>query len=340
MNNLLTIDGAHGEGGGQILRSALALSLLTRTPFRLLNIRAGRTRPGLMRQHLTAVQAAVAVGAAQAEGAFVGSRELVFRPADMRSGDYEFAVGTAGSATLVLQTVLPALLTASGPSTLVLEGGTHNPHAPPFDFLQRAFLPLLGRMGARVTVSLEHYGFYPAGGGRLNVWIDPVDRLQPLELLERGEACGRTVRALVAHLPMSIARREVDIVRSRFPWPEDCFHVEEVRNSRGPGNVLIVDLAFEHVHEVVTGFGEQGVLAEHVAVHTTKAVRQYLASPAPVGVHLADQLLLPLAVAGGGAFRTLPLSRHALTNIDIIQQFLPVAIRVQPEEGGCTVVIE
>src|SRR5262245_8861795 len=163
---MLIIDGSFGEGGGQILRTALGLSLVTGVPFRIEKIRAGRQKPGLMRQHLTAVNAAAQVGQAEVIGASVGSQELTFTPGKISPGDYTFAVGTAGSATLVLQTVLPALLTAAQPSFLTLEGGTHNPHAPPFDFLARAFLPLIGRMGPSVTATLIRPGFYPAGGGQ------------------------------------------------------------------------------------------------------------------------------------------------------------------------------
>src|SRR5512138_2046230 len=163
---MITIDGSQGEGGGQILRSALALSLVTGKPFRIENIRARRQKPGLMRQHLTAVNAAVEIGAAHVSGNTVGSSELTFAPTALRSGEYHFVVGTAGSCTLVLQTVLPALIIAEGSSEIRLEGGTHNPAAPPFDFLAGAFLPLLNRMGPDVRAALERPGFYPAGGGR------------------------------------------------------------------------------------------------------------------------------------------------------------------------------
>ena len=166
---MLTIDGSAGEGGGQILRSTLALSLCTGTPVRITGIRAKRDRPGLMRQHLTALRAAAEVGRAEVSGAELGSREVAFHPRGAAPGEYAFNVGSAGSATLVLQTVLPALLSASAPSDLLLEGGTHNPLAPPFEFLDRAFLPLIARMGPRVSATLEARGFYPAGGGRIRV---------------------------------------------------------------------------------------------------------------------------------------------------------------------------
>ena len=174
----LKIDCSMGEGGGQILRSSLALSLVMGRSIRIEKIRAGRKKPGLLRQHLTAARAAAEIGRAQVRGVELGSEELEFAPGVVVPGEYRFAVGSAGSATLVLQTVLPALLTASGPSQLVLEGGTHNPMAPPFDFLEKAFLPCIRRMGPRVEATLTRPGFYPAGGGAFEVAIEPVERLE------------------------------------------------------------------------------------------------------------------------------------------------------------------
>ncbi len=253
---MIAIDGSHGEGGGQILRSALALSLVTGKPFRIENIRARRKKPGLMRQHLTAVNAAVEIGAARVSGNTIGSQELTFVPAALRSGQYRFAVGTAGSCTLVLQTVLPALVLADGPSKILLEGGTHNPAAPPFDFLANAFLPLLNRMGPSVTAVLERPGFYPAGGGRMRVRVTPARRLVPLHVLERGAVVGRTARATVARLPLSIAEREIAVVREKLAWEDDCMKVGETPDSSGPGNVLVLTVSSEQVTEVFTGFGE------------------------------------------------------------------------------------
>lgn len=187
---MITIDGSFGEGGGQILRTSLALSLVTGQAFRIQNIRAGRPKPGLLRQHLTAVEAATKVSDGAVDGAALGSKELVFKPGKVTPGDYRFAVGTAGSATLVLQTVLPALMLGKQTSRLTLEGGTHNSHAPPFDFLQRAFLPLLCRMGPEINVKLERHGFFPAGGGRFTVDLTPAEKLSPLNLQTRGESKG------------------------------------------------------------------------------------------------------------------------------------------------------
>lgn len=325
---MLTIDGSQGEGGGQILRTALALALVSGTAFRIERIRAGRARPGLMRQHLTAVEAAAAVGQADVDGASVGAQELVFQPKGIRPGSYRFAVGTAGSTGLVLQTVLLPLLAAGAASSLVLEGGTHNPHAPPFDFLAGAFVPLLRRIGAGVECRLERAGFYPAGGGRIAVEIAPAGPLRPLVLPARGATRRRRARALVARLTRQIGDRELAVVRSRLGWTDAELEVVTLADAPGPGNVLVLEIESEHVTEIFTGFGAVGVRAETVAESAVREARRYLAADVPVGPYLADQLLLPLALAGGGAFRTLPLSHHATTNIEVIRAFLGTAFAV------------
>jgi RNA 3'-terminal phosphate cyclase (ATP) len=331
---MLVLDGSQGEGGGQILRSALALSLATGTPFRIENIRAGRPRPGLMRQHLTAVEAAATVGNADTSGAAVGSRCLDFNPGRAHGGDYRFSVGTAGSATLVLQTVLPALMTAAESSTLILEGGTHNPMSPPFDFLAQTFLPLVGRMGPRVEALLERSGFYPAGGGRFRVAVTPAAKLAPLVLESRGEIRARRVRAIVANLPRAIAERELTTLATRLGWESSAFSIEERNDSLGPGNALIAEIESEQLTELFTGFGEKQVRAEAVASGVAEEVRAYLAAEVPVGQHLADQLLLPLALAGEGSFRTMAPTKHALTQLDVINRFLgPVVTGVEEAAG-------
>jgi RNA 3'-terminal phosphate cyclase (ATP) len=326
MSSMLVIDGSLGEGGGQILRSSLAMSLITGQPFRMTHIRAGRKKPGLLRQHLTAVRAAAAVGGASVEGDRLGSQELTFHPASVRGGELVFDVGSAGSATLVLQTVLPPLLVASTPSSLLLEGGTHNPFAPPFDYLERVFLPLIARMGARAEARLERAGFYPAGGGRMNVTVQPAPRLQRLELLERGAVRGQRARALLSRLPRQIGERELRRVRDQLAWPEEQLQVEEVA-SPGPGNALLLEVECEQITELFTAFGERGVPAEAVADRAVVEARRYLTAGIPVGEQLADQLLLPLALAGGGAFRTLPLSSHSLTNLDVLRRFVSLEVR-------------
>jgi len=327
---MLTIDGSQGQGGGQILRTSVALSMVTGTPLTIDRIRAGRKKPGLMRQHLTAVLAAAAVGQAHVEGAELGSSRLVFQPGATRPGEYHFNVGTAGSTTLVLQTVLPALLNADGPSTLVLEGGTHNPFAPPFDFLAKAFLPIVNRMGPAVIATLERPGFYPGGGGKIRVSVKPSLRLAGLDLLERGAIRRRRASAVVAKLPRHIAERELDVVRCRLGLDQTELNILEIPSTRGPGNVVLIEVESEHVTEVFVGFGARGLKAEAVAARAADQVDRYLAADVPVGVNLADQLLLPLVLAGGGSFRTMPLSGHAKTNIDVIQRFCDCEVAVRP----------
>lgn len=338
---MLTLDGAMGEGGGQILRSALGLSLVTGTPFRIENIRAKRSKPGLLRQHLTAVQAATRLGRGQVEGDQIGSQELTFAPGALQAGDYHFAIGTAGSTTLVLQAILPALLLAPGPSRVVIEGGTHNPWAPPFDFLRLAFLPLLARMGARVDLELERPGFYPAGGGRIRVDVQPVGErgLQPLHLTDRGAPVHRRAIAVVADLPDKIARRELRVVEKKLGLTEDELRIDRVTGSQGPGNLLTIELCHEQISEVFTGFGEMGKPAERVAGEAVHAAKAYLQSDAPVGRYLADQLLIPLALAGEGSFRALPLSRHTETNIEVVHAFLPVRVEHSQDERVAEVTI-
>jgi RNA 3'-terminal phosphate cyclase (ATP) len=319
-----------GEGGGQILRTSLALSLVTKTPFRIERLRARRKKPGLMRQHLAAVRAAAEIGAAEVQGDEVGSRELEFRPREVTPGDYYFNVGSAGSTMLVLQTVLPALALARGPSTLLLEGGTHNPLAPPFDFLARAFLPLVGRMGAAVTATLERPGFYPAGGGRARVEVTPAARLAPLDLCERGAVRAVRATALLSALPFAIARRELEVVEQRLGWPAAACRPLMVEDPVGPGNALLLEVESEHVTELFTGFGEKGVRAETVAERVVEEVEAYLQAGVPVGAHLCDQLLLPLALAGGGALVTLPLTLHSETQIEVLGRFLGTRVRREP----------
>ena len=323
----VTIDGAVGEGGGQVLRTALAMSLATGKPFRIDNIRARRAKPGLLRQHLTAVHAAAAIGKARVTGDALGSSSLTFAPRTVEPGDYVFAVGSAGSATLVFQTVLLPLLLVPGTSTLALEGGTHNPAAPPFDYLQRVFLPIVTRLGGAVTASLERPGFYPAGGGRFVATVTGGAPLQCLDLRERGAIVRRRARAHVANLPRHIAEREVKKALSMLNWNDECGEVEGV-TAIGPGNVLLIEIETEHVTELVTGFGEVGVAAEAVASGAAQEARRYLAAYAPVGICLADQLLPVLALGQGGTFRTLSLSQHARTNAEIVRLFRDVKIEI------------
>jgi len=337
---MIHLDGSAGEGGGQILRSSLSLSLVTGQPFRIDNIRAKRERSGLLRQHLTAVLAAVEIGGAEAQGASLGSKELSFHPGKIRPGTHCFKVGTAGSSTLVFQTILPALMTASGPSHITIEGGTHNQQAPPFDYLQKTFLPVVNRMGPRVEVHLERYGFYPAGGGCFSATIDPCEKFLPIELIDRGDTQGRSITAIVANLPRKIAKREIDTAIRLLNWDESCAEIIETQNSTGPGNIVQISLASSAITEMFSGFGRLAASAEFVASEAVRSARKYLASRAAASEHLADQLLLPFALAGGGVFSAERLNSHSRTNMQVISSFLPVEFVTTDEEGRVRVEVK
>jgi RNA 3'-terminal phosphate cyclase (ATP) len=326
---MIEIDGSEGEGGGQMLRSALSLSMCTDQAFRLKNVRAKREKPGLMRQHLTALQAAAAICEAKVTGAEVGSGEITFEPSRVKPGDYQFAIGTAGSCTLVLQTVLPPLLTASAPSTIRITGGTHNKACPPVDFLQRSYLPLVERMGPKVQLDLVRHGFYPRGGGEILARITPSPRLSAITLMERGVRKGGYAEAYIAGIPMHVASRELEIVGKMLNWSGENLHVRGLSGEFGPGNALTITVEHEAITEVFTGFGEKGVSAESVAKRAVDSARNYLASEAPVGRHLADQLLLPMTLAGGGEFLTMPVTQHFESHVGIIEKFLERKVFVE-----------
>ncbi len=330
---MLVVDGSMGEGGGQIVRTALTLAMVTGKPVTIENVRAGRAKPGLLRQHLTALRAAQAIANADVTGDELGSRTVTFRPQPIRGGVYRFDVGSAGSAMLVVQTVLPALLFARDASTLEVLGGTHNPLSPPYPFFEATYLPLLRRMGANVTSELVAPGFYPAGGGHVRLAIGPCAQLGELVLLARGEIRARRVRALISRLPAHVAAREIATLVALLGWQDVDARPESVA-SDGPGNVLLATIEAEHVTEVFSGFGERGVRAEEVAARVAREVRGWIDADVPVGEHLADQLVLPMALGAGGAFRTVAPSEHLRTHVALLERFLERAILVREETGG------
>jgi RNA 3'-terminal phosphate cyclase (ATP) len=335
---MIELDGSHGEGGGQILRTALALSMCTGQPLRIANIRAKRAKPGLMRQHLACVKAAAQVSGAAVTGAELGSQSLVFTPGAVKAGDYEFAVGSAGSCTLVLQTVLPPLMLADEPSTLRLSGGTHNPMAPPYHFLARSFAPFVRRCGAGLDLKLQRLSFYPAGGGVIEALVSPASEgLQPFDLTQRGALREAYAESLAPALPRSVAMRELHAVGQALGWSGEQLRAPGVHPDQGPGNALMATLNYEHVTEVVTSFGEKGVSAEQVAAQLVREVKAYEKSEGAAGPHLADQLALPLALAVAASGRPArysltEMTEHTRTNFGVIGRFLPVSFDVRPAD--------
>ncbi|HVY72263.1 MAG TPA: RNA 3'-terminal phosphate cyclase, partial [Verrucomicrobiae bacterium] len=271
------------------------------------------------------------ISGAGVSGAELGSQAIHFTPGVVSPGDYAFAIGTAGSVTLVLQTILPALMQATAPSTVLLEGGTHNPLAPSFEFLDRAFLPLLARIGPKVKLKLDRYGFYPQGWGKIRVVIEPSPMLIRLDLPERGEV--RAIRAaiILAHLPDHVAERELRVLRRELHIEGSNLRSKHVQGCTA--NVAQVEVESDQVTEVFTSFGELGLPAEEVGRRLASEVKKYLVAKVPVGEHLADQLLLPMSLAGGGSFVTPTPTLHTWTNIEVIKHFLPVEISVTPLDG-------
>jgi RNA 3'-terminal phosphate cyclase (ATP) len=330
---MIKIDGSEGEGGGQILRNSCALSLITGQPFHITNIRGKRAKPGLMRQHLTAIEAACGISGSECDGLSIGSTEITFRPDRTVAGDYHFAIGTSGSTSLVLQTILMPLILAEGPSRIILEGGTHNMAAPPFEFLERSFLPIINRMGPKVSAKLIRHGFYPRGGGRVEIEIEPAP-LRQIDCLDRGPLISRNATAYVAGLSGEIAEREIKEAKKRLPdWPEDAFAIRTLPESLGPGNIMLAEAVFEYVTEISSGFGKLGVSAEAIAKDAARRLAGYMATDAFAGPYLADQLLLPFALAGGGAFTTVKPTQHSRTAADIIERFTGRSTRFEEQSG-------
>lgn len=334
MDPVVEIDGGQGEGGGQVLRTAISLAALHSRPLKIFNIRAGRARPGLKRQHLTCLRAAREVCDGRLEGDTSNGSEIRFEPGPVKAGEYHFSVGTAGSALLVFQTVIWPLLFAKGNSRVVFEGGTHNPMAPTFDFIDRCFVPIMRRMGARLDLTLEKRGFMPAGGGRFVADIEGGTTLRPIDLLERGALVERRATGLVANLPGTIAIRELSEIRNILQWRhEECLPLVD-QDADCTGNVLLLEVAHENVSELVSVIGERQLTAEMVAARAAEALQVYLQSDAPVGEHLADQLIIPFALAGGGSFRSTGLSMHAETNVDTVQRFSDTRITAAKDDQG------
>lgn len=325
-----------------MLRTALSLSMITGQAFRMTGMRGKRSRPGLLRQHLTAVRAAAEICGARTLGAELNSTAIEFHPGAVKAGQYSFAIGTAGSTLLVLQTLLPALLQADGPSTVRITGGTHNPAAPPFDFVEQAWLPLLRRMGAQVELALLDYGFVPRGGGLIEATIRP-STLKPLELdggLEPVTIV--SAGALVSGIPVSIGNRELDRLSASLKIERRDLSVTNLGDQAGPGNVVSITATKAGVTQLFANIGQERVRAEHVADVAVDEFTAWAQSNAAVGNRLADQLMLPMAIAGAGKLTTERLSNHIWTNAAVIQQFIAVDVRLTQvcDHGGVGVEVQ
>ncbi|MCX7969175.1 MAG: RNA 3'-terminal phosphate cyclase [Armatimonadetes bacterium] len=340
----VVIDGSYGEGGGQILRSSLALSALTGKPMRIFNIRAGRKNPGLRPQHLTSVRAAATICNAKVDGAKVNSTELNFEPTNLQGGSFTVDVSadqpSAGSGTLVFQTVFPALLFAHQPSSVwIVRCGTHVPFSPPYDYIASVFLPMMQSLGAKGELKLVKAGWFPKGGGELEASIQPVSQpLKPINLTERGHLKRIWVLSALSNLKRSIAVRQANQAVNRllgmgFRQIEIEVDIRELP-SPSTGTLVFIAAEFENVVAGFSALGELGKPAEKVADEAVDDFAEYWQTDAPVDKHLADQLVLFMALADGiSVIKTTALTQHTLTHIWVVEQFLPVKFEVQGSLG-------
>jgi RNA 3'-phosphate cyclase len=335
--NLIEVDGSYGEGGGQILRTALALSAILRKPFIIHHIRSKRRNPGLQAQHLEAVEALARITEAQTEGVKFGSQKVTFIPQKILPGEYQFEVKTAGSITLLLQAIILPLCLAHGTSRLTLVGGTHVPWSPPFHYFSEVLLPTLEPMGISIGAVIEKWGWYPRGGGEIQLKINPVPELKPISLVNRGPL--RKIRGLsiISRLPKHVADRQKDQALKRIQEElkmEAEINVFYDAPSNGSGSFLFLLVEYEKTIAGFSSLGAKGKPAEKVADEAVEALKDYLSSEGCIDPHLADQLIPFMALAkGNSSFTTTRITEHLLTNLWILQHFWGVKILRRGEKG-------
>jgi len=333
----IEIDGSYGEGGGQILRTALALSAILKKPFTIHHIRSKRKNPGLQAQHLEAVEALSTITEAQTEGVRFGSQKITFIPQKILPGDYQFEVRTAGSVSLLLQALFLPLCLAKEKSKLILAGGTHVPWSPSFHYLSEVLLPTLQWMGVSANATIEKWGFYPKGGGRIQLEINPVLELKPISLVERGSL--KKIRAIsaVSNLPKHVAERQKEqaLKRIRRELKIDAeITIQEDVPSNGPGSFLFLLTEYEKTFAGFSSLGARGKPAEKVADEAVDSLKDYIESDGCVDPHLADQVIPFVAMAkGNSSFTTSQITEHLLTNLWAIGHFLEVKVQRRGEIG-------
>ncbi|MCD6137461.1 MAG: RNA 3'-phosphate cyclase [Deltaproteobacteria bacterium] len=327
----LEIDGSYGEGGGQILRTSLALAAVLQQPVKIRNIRAGRKKPGLRPQHLAGVRAMESITSACTQGAELGSTQLYFEPRQIRYGKHTVNIGTAGSTGLVLQAMLPVLLLAGGASQLTITGGTHVPWSPCFHYLNEVFVPALREMGCTVSLKIERWGWYPRGGGIIVATITPAAGFSPVEWLQREKLKEIHLLSAISNLPVSIAERQRDQALKRLSGKGYSIAKAALVEapSQGTGTLLFIKARFENTVAGFASLGKKGKPAEKVADEASSDFLQFAASDASVDNHLADQLVTYMALAKGrSSFIVERITKHLLTNIWVVEQFLPVRFEI------------
>ncbi len=329
---MLHLNGSHGEGGGQLLRTSLSLAALLGESVRITDIRAGRAKPGLRPQHLTAVQAVARISGAEVEGADLGSRELVFKPRSLRGGDYFFDVaektGSAGAVTLVVQALLPPLLAAREPATLTIRGGTHVAWSPPAHYLTQVFLPALAELGAEASLTLRRWGWYPRGGGEVRLTVRPCRGFHGRTWLTPPAFDDFQALSAAARVPPHVVRRQARRLKERLG--EKLPVAEAEVDSLDPGSFVFLWGPRAGFHAL----GARGKPAEKVADEVVEEFLGFQKQGAALDRHLADQMLLYLALASGPSeFTTEEITLHLLTNVWVIEQFLGPVFQVHGNLG-------
>jgi RNA 3'-terminal phosphate cyclase (ATP) len=340
MSQVIHIDGRYGEGGGQILRTSLALAAIIQRPVEIHHIRGGRRQPGLRPQHLFSVKAMALVTSARVKGAEQRSTDLCFEPYQIQAGNYSLDVGTAGSTSLVLQTLIPALLTGKDASRVTVTGGTHVPWSPCFHYLRDVFARALRQMGASLSLEIERWGWYPKGGGKVIAKISPISSFQKFDYTLRGEMEGVYVLSAVSNLPLSIAERQRDqVIRRLRSQGYKAPKIELLDGlSPGTGTVVFVCPHFEKGNAGFSSLGKRGKPAEEVANDACSEFSRFVSSQGAVDVHLADQLALYMALGRGrSTIVTERITEHLKTNVWVIEQFLPVKFEVDESIGRVSV---
>ncbi|HKN19179.1 MAG TPA: RNA 3'-terminal phosphate cyclase [Dissulfurispiraceae bacterium] len=339
---MIEIDGSYGEGGGQILRTALSLSCLFQQPFRLFNLRKRRIKPGIMPQHLTAIHAAQHISRAEVKGDTIGSVELIFLPRSIRGDVFSFDIGTAGSTSLVLQTLLPAFVGKRQRTIFTLRGGTHVPFSPSYHYLSGVFAPLLERLGIRLDLSIESYGFYPKGGGVIRATLYPTDELKNLTVMDRGRLIRIAGHSGIGNLPLSIAERQrkaaLDALHSRIgpiTYPSDIELIDAP--TPGQGTFIYLQADAEYARAGFTSLGKRGKRAETVGEEVAAEFAGYYASKAALDSHAADQVVLYLSLCSEQSrFTTSCVTTHLTTNLWAIGLFhsFRYSIEESPDKVG------
>ncbi|MEW6108632.1 MAG: RNA 3'-terminal phosphate cyclase [Nitrospirota bacterium] len=332
---MLEIDGNYGEGGGQILRTALSLSCLLNLQFHLFNIRKGRKMPGLMPQHLTCVRSMMQISRARVEGDFIGSQDLIFSPSEIRAGNYFFDIGTAGSTSLLLQCILPPLIFAKNESVVTVKGGTHVPFSPTFNYIRDVFIPMLRKLGITLTSVINRYGFYPKGGGEIIIKITPSEEIHGLTLQERGGLKAIQGISGVANLPESIAQRQREAAIKTLAVHGLKAEIEMLSvPAFGHGTFIFIKSETDICISGFSSLGQRGKKAELVGEEAAGELITYHKSSACIEHHLADQIILYLAVAKGiSSFSTSCITNHLLTNLWVIEKFTGIRFTVTGQKG-------